>query len=192
MADPYDSGVHEWWHLSSPSPELLGALGDGWLSGSGRVLDLGCGLGSEIAHLAAMGVAAFGVDLSLLALKRAGELNTGLRLVRADVLRLPFSDGSFDALLDRGCFHYLSAVDRPAYAREAARVLGPGGRLLLRACLKAAGVRNDIDVEVLRRTFAQWRFRDVFQATVPSDTRPMAALVARLKLSAPGPLTRLP
>jgi hypothetical protein len=44
------------------------------------------------------------------------------------------------------------------YEEEAHRVLRAGGRLLLRACLHSAGIRNDIDEELLHRVFARWRF----------------------------------
>lgn len=59
----------------------------------------------------------------------------GVSFVRGDVLALPFAAGVFDVALDRGCFHYLSPARWPDYAAEAQRVLRPGGRMLLRACL---------------------------------------------------------
>jgi len=43
MADHYEDGTCSWWHLSQPPPELVAAVGDGWLPGGGRVLDVGCG-----------------------------------------------------------------------------------------------------------------------------------------------------
>ena len=49
--DEYASGEFRWWHLSEPSPELRTALDSGWLRASGRVLDVGCGLGTELAFL---------------------------------------------------------------------------------------------------------------------------------------------
>jgi len=45
--DAYATEEHLWWHLARPSPELLAALDDAWLTPPGRVLDLGCGLGTE-------------------------------------------------------------------------------------------------------------------------------------------------
>lgn len=55
MADHYADGTYRWWQLSHPSPELVSALGEGWLPGSGHALDVDCGLGTEAAHLAAAG-----------------------------------------------------------------------------------------------------------------------------------------
>ena len=73
--DPYATDVHKWWHLSRPSPELLTALDTAWLAPPGRVLDLGCGLGTELAFLAGQGFTPIGVDLSLVALQRAHALH---------------------------------------------------------------------------------------------------------------------
>jgi SAM-dependent methyltransferase len=67
-----------------------------------------------------------------------------VQFVQADVRQLPFPQDSFDVVLDRGCFHYLQAADRPGYATEVERVLRPDGRFLLRACLYAQGIRNDL------------------------------------------------
>ena len=90
-----------------------------------------------------------GVDLSSVALTRASALHPEVLFVKADVRSLPFAEGGFEALVDRGCFHYLEPHDRSRYASEASRVLRPGGRLLLRACLRATGVRNDIVMDTL-------------------------------------------
>jgi SAM-dependent methyltransferase len=180
MADHYADGTYRWWHLSSPSPELLAALHDGWLPAGGRVADVGCGLGSEAGYLARAGWQVAGLDLSGVALARAAAEQAGPAFLRADVRRLPFGPHSLDAALDRGCFHYLPPDDRPGYAGELRRVLRPGGKLLLRASLRTAGVRNDIDQAVIRATFAGWRVERMQQAAVPSDTRLLDVLVVRL------------
>ena len=46
-------------------------------------------------------------------------------------LDLKFADASFDLVLDYGCFHHVVTRDWPRYRREIARVLKPGGHLLL-------------------------------------------------------------
>jgi SAM-dependent methyltransferase len=180
MADHYADGTYRWWHLSRPSPELISALGEGWLPGTGHGLDVGCGLGTETAHLAAAGWQVVGIDLSLTALARAAAAHGQVAFMRADVRRLPFAGGRFDAAVDRGCFHYLAAADRPRYSDELRRVLRPGGKLLLRASLRAAGVRNDIDEAAIGNTFAAWRIETMRRATVPSDTRMLEVILARL------------
>jgi SAM-dependent methyltransferase len=161
MTDHYADGTCWWWHLSRPSPELLAALGDGWLPPRRRALDVGCGLGVEAAHLAAAGWQVAGIDLSQVALARAAAGHDGAAFARADVRRLPFHRHCFDAALDRGCFHYLAPHDRLRYNDELRRVLRAGARLLLRASLRAAGVRNDIDEAVIGHTFAAWQIEQV-------------------------------
>jgi SAM-dependent methyltransferase len=178
--DEYDSETYRWWHLSGPSPELLRAIADGWFVDR-RVVDLGCGLGTELGYLSSLGRSAVGVDLSLTALCRAAEMHTAARFVSGDALRLPFRDRSFGAALDRGCFHYLPSRSRRTYADEVRRVIDPGGRLLLRACLTSEGVRNDVDLRALREAFSGWRLLDVVEESIPSDTTSMPALVVRLE-----------
>jgi SAM-dependent methyltransferase len=183
-ADHYADGTFRWWHLSRPSPELVTAVGESWLPAAGTALDLGCGLGVEAGYLASLGWQVSGIDLSAMALRRAAGLWPAASFLRADVRALPFQARSFDVALDRGCYHYLPASDRPRYAAEVGRVLRPGGKLLLRASLRMAGVRNDIDESVIRRTFAAWRIESMERAAVPSDTRLLDVLVVRLQTAA--------
>ena len=180
MTDHYADGTCRWWHLSGPSPELLQALADGWLPSSGRALDVGCGLGSEAVHLHGLGWRVAGLDLSAVALTTAAAQNPGPAYVRADLLRTPLRSSSIDVCLDRGCFHYLAAADRPGYAAELRRVLRPGGKLLLRASLRAAGIRNDINENVIAGAFSAWRIEHMQRAEIPSDTRALEVLVVRL------------
>ena len=153
MDEPYLTGTCRWWHLSQPSPELLAAEAVLVAGKPGVAVDLGCGLGTEIGYLVRRGWRGLGVDLSVAALARAREGHPGAAFACADVTSLPLSANSADLLLDRGCFHYLAPDQRAGYAREAGRVLRPGGRLLLRMCLNSAGVRNGLDEQTIRVTF---------------------------------------
>jgi SAM-dependent methyltransferase len=200
MADPYLDGVYRWWHLTEPSPELLAAAGDGWLDGPASagsrasastaraVLDVGCGLGSEIAYLSGAGWSGVGIDLSWTAIRQARQLHPpasdGCLFARADVLSLPFATGTFALAIDRGCFHYLEPERWPRYAAEIHRVLRPGGRLLLRACLNSAGIRNKVTESGLLAAFAGWHCAGVREAGLVSDTREMPALIARFERGA--------
>ena len=181
MADHYADGTYRWWHLSAPPPELLDAVADSWLPAPGRALDIGCGLGTEAAYLHQSGWQVVGVDLSPVAVTTAARRNPGPGYLQANLLNLPLRSDAFDAAVDRGCFHYLTPAGRAGYAAELHRVLRPDGRLLLRASLRAAGVRNDISAEVIRSVFAGWRIDHLTQADVPSDTRMLEVLLVRLR-----------
>jgi SAM-dependent methyltransferase len=202
MPDPYLDGVYRWWHLTGPSPELLAAESDGWLGGasagsggaadsegaSRAVLDVGCGLGSEVAYLSGAGWSGVGVDLSWTAVSQARQRHPpesdGCLFARADVLSLPFAAATFALVIDRGCFHYLEPEQWPCYAAEVRRVLRPGGRLLLRACLASAGVRNTVTASGVLAAFEGWRCTGVREAGLISDTREMPALTVRLERDA--------
>jgi SAM-dependent methyltransferase len=95
-----------------------------------RILDAGCGTGAVMAWLADYG-SVTGVDYAAEALQLAG--GRGLRpLLRGSVLHLPFAPACFDLITS---FDVMSSCgdgpDRLALA-EFARLLRPGGWLLLR------------------------------------------------------------
>jgi SAM-dependent methyltransferase len=96
-------------------------------AGASLILDVGCGEGALSAALPhPPPLRLVGLDASA-ALLRA---HPGPR-VRADALRLPFRDGTFDAAVAVNMLHHL---DDPGRAlREARRVLAPGGLLLVSA-----------------------------------------------------------
>jgi ubiquinone/menaquinone biosynthesis C-methylase UbiE len=96
-----------------------------------RVLDLGVGTGRYAASVARTGAWVVGVDgaAGMLAVARSRTDVDTVVLVRADAARLPFRDGAFDAVLavTSLCF----TADPGRVLTEAARVLRPGGRLVL-------------------------------------------------------------
>lgn len=99
-----------------------------------RVLDLGCGAGHAGFALAAAGAAVMAVDTSERMLEAARLLaqERGLEryeTVRADVTALPFADSSFDGVVSRYSAHHWA--DIPSALGEAARVVRPGGRILV-------------------------------------------------------------
>ena len=129
--------------ISAPGAQYLvhllrgGYLGDEWKDGAGRrALDVGCGSGFNAVTLAMMGwrVSATEINPEIVehARKTAGEYGHEIDIVEGENERLPFEDGSFDLLVSFGVIHYCAsaeAVDRAA--REHARVLRPGGLLVL-------------------------------------------------------------
>jgi SAM-dependent methyltransferase len=110
-----------------------GLLDAGLLAAGSRVLELGCGAGSYVRLLAKHGHRPVGLDYSLPSVSRAlgaDPAGTG-RYLAGDAYRLPFAEGTFDGVL---CIGVLQALSDPDGALgEMARVLGPGGRLLVEA-----------------------------------------------------------
>ncbi|MEU2161465.1 methyltransferase domain-containing protein [Streptomyces sp. NPDC019208] len=107
------------------------------VAGSRRVLDLGCGDGLLLEHLArSEGRQLAGVDLSpeSLFLARRRPALSGARLEEGRAQSLPFADDSFDACVSHMALMLMSDVD--LVAAEIARVLSPGGVL---ACVLGGG-----------------------------------------------------
>jgi demethylmenaquinone methyltransferase/2-methoxy-6-polyprenyl-1,4-benzoquinol methylase len=94
-----------------------------------RVLDVGAGTGVSTAELARSGAYAVGVDLSLGMLRAGRRIRPDVPLLAGDALRLPFRDGSFDAVTIS--FALRNVVDTRAALGELARVTRPGGRLVV-------------------------------------------------------------
>lgn len=180
VVDQYESADHLCWYLDRPSDEIVQAVSTGWLGPPGCVLDVGCGLGVELQYLHEHGWEGLGIDLSRVALSRAAHTVQGVHFVVADACRIPVNDGWADAVIDRGCFHYLEASDRWRYEREAWRVLRPGGHLLLRACLPHVPGTDPLSVDYLRDLFRQWIQRSIEPHDIPVQSGTLHAIVGRL------------
>ena len=113
------------WHI----PE---AAGFGRAKGL-RVLEVGCGLGTDGARFARAGAVYTGVDLTEAAVelaRRRFELeNLPGEFRVADAERLDFADESFDLVYSHGVLHH--TPDTAAAVREIRRVLAPGGRAVV-------------------------------------------------------------
>lgn len=108
---------------------MAGLIGEGDL---GALIDIGTGTGRMLELFGDRAESALGIDRSseMLRLARAklhGRANTELR--QADLYALPMGDGAADVAI---LHHVLHFAQQPGAAiAEAARVLGPGGRLLI-------------------------------------------------------------
>jgi ubiquinone/menaquinone biosynthesis C-methylase UbiE len=113
------------------------------LTAGDRILDVGCGTGAASRAAAITAQSVVGVDLSPEMIRHAGDLAKGIDNVRfqvADSEQLPFGDRSFTAVLCSNSFHHYP--DPLGAAQEMARVLAPGGRLVIGdACADLATAR---------------------------------------------------
>ena len=117
-----------------------------------HLLDLGCGDGALTAGLSARCGRVTAVDMSPEDFRQgAAPLGLGeLSFVQADVMRLPFPDGTFDAVMAHSVLE--SGVDPARVLTQAWRVLKPGGWIGAASVDYGALLLAGPDVELLRRS----------------------------------------
>ena len=101
-----------------------------------RILDVGCGLGGKTAWYAEAGAEqVFAVDLAWDHVRQTARYaqqrgqSARIHVLRADAMRLPFAEGSFDLVTANDSLEHFA--DPQAALAELARVLRPGGSLCL-------------------------------------------------------------
>lgn len=120
--------------IEAPVAAVEAAIGDLLSPPIGRLLDAGTGTGRMLELLAPRATAAVGLDrsaemLRLARMKLDAAGLTGVELRLGDIVAAPFRDAAFDTLVLHQVLHFL---DRPQAALdEAARLLAPGGQLLV-------------------------------------------------------------
>jgi len=121
-----------------------------------RVLEIGCGMGTDGAQFAKAGADYTGVDLTEAAIELSRKrfelfgLRGAFRV--ADAENLDFTDESFDLVYSHGVLHH--TPDTARAVREIHRVLKPGGRAIV--MLYHRGSYNyRIGIRVLRRAGAR-------------------------------------
>jgi len=140
----------------------------------GPTLEVGTGTGLVAAELAARGHTVLGVDLSLPMLARAQARLPG-RVVLGDALALPLRTGSVANVVFAAVLHLLDDV--PLGLAEAARVLAPGGRVVI---VHGRSVHDPDDIEGALRPLARLRSRRadseyaILDATRAARLRPVA------------------
>lgn len=120
-----------------------------------RVLEIGCGMGTDGAQFAKAGAIYTGIDLTDAAVELARKRFEVSRLKGefrvADAERLDFPEASFDLVYSHGVLHHTPDIE--AAVREIHRVLKPGGRAMV--MLYHRGSYNyRVGIRVLRRAGA--------------------------------------
>jgi len=98
-------------------------------SGTRRILDAGCGTGWNLQDLSIFGDT-HGIDLSPLAVITT-RLRGG-RVTQGNVLQLPYPASSFDVVTSFDVLYHAWVKDDAQAVRELARVLRPGGLILVK------------------------------------------------------------
>jgi SAM-dependent methyltransferase len=168
MEEPFYSRGYERWfrpsltRLVTPqsldeaqrlSVQLLG------LDGRETVLDIACGTGNFTRAIASVLDAesslVVGLDLSVPMLREAvaKAAHVGLRnvrYVRGDALRLPVASASCDRVHCAGAFHLMP--NPPQAVLEMARVVKPGGIVLIGSFVRSRGLRGTVESAAVRLT----------------------------------------
>ncbi|MDJ0346190.1 class I SAM-dependent methyltransferase [Streptomyces sp. H10-C2] len=100
-------------------------------TGTGPVADLGCGPGRVTAHLDALGLSAFGVDLSPEMVVVARRDHPDLRFDEGSMTALDLADGVLAGIVAWYSIIHTPPERLPVVFAEFHRVLAPGGHLLL-------------------------------------------------------------
>jgi SAM-dependent methyltransferase len=120
-------------HRAGFPGELLDRLlASGFVTPGARVVDLGTGTGSLARLFAGHGCAVTGVDVAAPLLEQARRLDreAGLEIsyIEAPAEATGLPGGGFDVVSAGQCWHWF---DRPAAAREVARLLAGDGRVVI-------------------------------------------------------------
>lgn len=136
--DYFRAHAHEWdaiRRLHAPEAEVESAIRS-ILSGAriGSLLDLGTGTGRILELFSGEMERGLGIDLSadMLSVARANLERAGVRnatVRQGDIYNLALPRDAFDVVIVHQVLHFLE--DAPRALKEAARVLRPGGRLLV-------------------------------------------------------------
>ncbi len=164
------------WDIGKAQPKFAEEAGR--LSGS--ILDAGCGTGENALFFASRGHAVTGMDFLeapiSAARRKAAERGIQATFRVDDALKLEESSERFDNVIDSGLFHTFDDENRARYVRGLAKVVRPGGRVML-MCFSdktpgEQGPRRVTEAE-LRSAFAKgWKIEVLERARF--ETRPEA------------------
>jgi SAM-dependent methyltransferase len=180
----YRHGHTPLWDAGTPSGELRRVVEDGTIRAC-RVVELGCGSGTDAVYLASRGFDVTAIDIAPSALSQAAEkarqAGVQVQWLLADVLAAPKLD-PFDFIYDRGCYHEVRAQNLAAYLETLRRFSRPGTRFVL-----LAGNANEVldygpprvTEEELRNDFSplfefEWLKESRFEIARPGAMGPLA------------------
>ena len=136
-----------WWYRNTRA--LMADLLQPWLGTGQRILDAGCGPGGNGSWLGRHG-RVVGVDLVRDALEFVHARRPTTIPVQATAAQLPFDDHAFDVVVAVTLLY--TVADHRAAASELARVLRPGGAvLILEPAFESLRRAHDLTVHARRR-----------------------------------------
>lgn len=158
------------WDTGFPSMELIRVLQQGWVKPC-TAIELGCGTGTNSAHLATMGFNVTAVDISICAIQQAVARTDASKVrvnfvwmdVLGDIGRL---NSSFDFVLDCGCYHSLGCKIADQYLTCLRRITNPQSKFLLLAERPATRSAPGFDCQLPGQFFpvTEEAIRDFFES----------------------------
>jgi SAM-dependent methyltransferase len=148
-----------------------------------RALDIGCGAGLSTAALEPIAAVAVGLEPAPGMLTHRRRVAPSASFVAARAEQLPFAAGSFDLVTAAGALNY---VDLDAFLPDLARVLAPGGLLVIYDF--SAGRRMEGD-GALDAWYAEFERRYPPEPGYDMDVRSIGFEPAGLRLEAIEPFT---
>lgn len=190
------------WDTGEPDSNLVELVRSGELA-PGRLIEIGCGTGTNALWLAAQGFDVTAVDLASRAIEiaraKADAAGARVRFLRHDVLAAPLPGGPYDAAFDRGVLHVFDErTERDRFVERVTSALRVGGRWL---CLAGSTEGPERDhgpprrsardlVDAIEPHLAISTLRSiVFEGDLPSIAQAWL-LVARRREIPPQPSTR--
>lgn len=129
--------VHLGWTAGTANPEIVNLVYEGAISVGSKILEVGCGLGTESVFLAARGMDVTAMDISEAAVKRGKQIadvyGVNVNWVADDLIKSDLFNEEFDIITDQGCFHHMHEDERKLYAEKIKKYLKPGGMFILRS-----------------------------------------------------------
>lgn len=129
VAAAYDAAFADELEAKPLDRALLTAFAD--LAGPGLICDIGCGPGHVTRFLAQRHKEIIGVDLSSAMIAIARRHAPSLGFMVASMLNLPVADRAWAGAVSLYSIIHLTPAERSAACHEFARVIRPGGWLLL-------------------------------------------------------------
>jgi ubiquinone/menaquinone biosynthesis C-methylase UbiE len=176
MDDPKEAVEYDAMDHSEANQAFVGRLLD--LGARGEALDLGTGPGHIPVLLCERcpEVRVLGVDLSpymLVFAERRAKLSphrARLRFALGDVKELDLESGSFDAVFSNTILHHIP--DPRDFLAEAARLLRPGGTLLIRDLYRPPTPERALELVALHAGAASPDARELFRASLHAALTP--------------------
>lgn len=157
-----------------------------------KVLEIGGGMGTDLAQFAKYGADVTDLDLSGGHLKLADE-NFRLRglkgkFIHHDAEELPFEDNSFDVVYSNGVIHHTPNTKK--VVSEIFRVLKPGGKVIVMVYAENSlhYWRNLVrDIGLRQNELAEWSIGEIMSRSVEiteNDARPLVKVYTHRRLRA--------